>query len=77
MCEWGNEVCCVVEVPADLSHTGAVFEKLVGIDSCIAPIVDALNKAGIKTRQSCCGHYKMDGQIDLQDGRMIIVRASN
>ncbi len=39
------------------------------IDSCIADIVVALNKCGIRTFESCCGHYKQRGTIFLEDGR--------
>lgn len=71
MCKWGNDTMCSVEVSEDLSHTGGVYFKLVGIDSCIAPLVEALNNAGIKTRQSCCGHGKTVGSIELNDGRIL------
>lgn len=30
--------------------------ELVEVDSCIAPIVAALNDGGIPTVGSCCGH---------------------
>lgn len=43
------------------------------IDSCIAPIVQALNDAGIKTVASCCGHGKRPGNIALEDGRELII----
>jgi len=41
------------------------------IDYCIADIVAALNAANIPTLASCCGHGKMDGDIQLADGRII------
>ena len=44
----------------------------VPIDKCIAPIVRALNDAGIETVESCCGHGE-SGSIDLKDGRRIVV----
>jgi len=46
------------------------------IDRCIAPIIDALNAAGIVTAESCCGHGEEEGHIlAYQDGehRLIIV----
>ena len=46
---------------------------VVGIDSCLAQIVQALNDGGVKTNQSCCGHYKGPGEIHLNDGRELIV----
>ncbi|MCK5601619.1 hypothetical protein KAR91_07120 [Candidatus Pacearchaeota archaeon] len=45
----------------------------VSIDSCIAPIVQALNNAGIATVASCCGHNKRPGNIVLKDGRELII----
>lgn len=44
------------------------------IDFCIAPIVDALNKGGIATTGSCCGHGKSHGDILLADGRALVIR---
>ena len=35
-------------------------------DACIKPIISALNKAGIKTVASCCGHGKICGSIVLK-----------
>jgi len=46
--------------------------KEVKIDRCIAPIVKALNDAGIKTVSSCCGHGKWDGYILLEDRALIV-----
>ncbi|MHA1952283.1 MAG: hypothetical protein ACW987_20795 [Candidatus Thorarchaeota archaeon] len=43
------------------------------IDSCIAPIVNALQMGGINMRGSCCGHGKSEGYIELQDGRYIFI----
>ncbi len=63
-----------VKIPADLSHTNKVLWKVVGIDYCIAPIVEALQKAGIDMRGSCCGHGENDGNILLQDGRVLIIK---
>jgi len=74
MCEYGNTVLIKVKIPADLSHTGKVLWKDAAIDSCIAPIIKALQEAGIDMRGSCCGHGKMDGDIHLQDGRILIIK---
>jgi len=63
-----------VKIPADLSHTNKVLWKVAGIDYCIAPIVEALQKAGIDMRGSCCGHGENDGNILLQDGRVLIIK---
>lgn len=67
-------VSVLLEVPADLSHTGRPYTKACKIDACIAPIVKALNKAGIKTRACCCGHGRHEGNIVLEDGRTLIIK---
>jgi len=69
-------VCFIqqIEIPADLSHTGRAYWKVAAIDRCIAPIVEALQLRGIDIRGSCCGHGKMDGDIHLQDGRILIIK---
>lgn len=74
MCKWGTDEIVEVTIPADLSHTGKAYKKKVGIDKCIAPIVRALENAGILMRGSCCGHGKRDGDIHLQDGRILIIK---
>ena len=43
------------------------------IDYCIHRIVAALNAGGVLTTASCCGHGKMNGNIMLEDGRVIII----
>jgi hypothetical protein len=47
--------------------------KPVLIDACIAPIVQALNDAGIATATSCCGHGQGDGFIMLKNNRLLII----
>lgn len=74
MCEWGNTVPLSVPIPASLSHTGEARWAEKPIDSCIAPIVRALNDAGIYTAACCCGHGERDGEIVLQDGRTLVIR---
>lgn len=74
MCKWGREVRLTVPIPAHLSHTGKFRwdEKL--IDACIAPIVQALNDAGIYTGGCCCGHGKDTGWIALHDDRVLVIK---
>lgn len=74
MCQWGKDVRCWVKIPADFSYTGQERWDWKPIDECISGIVNALNNAGIITEGSCCGHGKEDGNIFLEDGRMLIVR---
>ena len=73
MCKWGTFKRVKVKIPADLSSTGKVKWKRASIDSCIAPIVEALQKAGIDMRGSCCGHDECEGVIHLQDGRGLLI----
>lgn len=73
MCKWGKQVLVRVKIPADLSCSGKAKWKKVGIDSCIAPLVRALQRAGIDMRDACCGHRKRNGRISLQDGRVLII----
>ena len=51
--------------------------KVQCIDWCIHQIVAALNAGGVRTVASCCGHGKMDGNIILEDGRVLIIRKMN
>jgi hypothetical protein len=73
MCKWGNTIILMVPIPAYLSYTDKFRWDKKGIDSCIAPIVQALNNAGIYTSNCCCGHGKEDGEIFLHDGRKLII----
>ena len=47
--------------------------RVVGIDRCIGHIVAALNAGNVPTEASCCGHGRMFGRIDLEDGRVLVV----
>lgn len=76
MCEWGDVVVLSVPMPASLSWNGELRWAEKGIDRCIAPIVQALNDAGIFTSNSCCGHGKCDGFILLHDGRELMIKKS-
>lgn len=73
MCEWGDTVRVEVLVQAELNCTERTERKRVQIDRCIAPLVAALDAAGIDMRSSCCGHGKGPGEIVLQDGRRVTV----
>jgi len=61
MCKWGDTVRV------------RLHDRTVLIDHCIAPIIDALNAAGIPTVASCCGHGKGMGNIALADGRELAI----
>jgi len=73
MCKWGTDKQVLVKIPTDLSSTGAVEWKYKKIDFCIADIVQALQRAGIDMRGSCCGHGKTYGHIHCQDGRILLL----
>ncbi len=74
MCGWGDTIEMRLVVPARLSHDGKIYRRAVAIDRCIAPLVAALNNAGIRTVASCCGHGKGMGNIALDGGRELIIR---
>lgn len=48
--------------------------KVICVDHCIHQIVAALNAGGVPTVACCCGHGTQDGRIDLEDGRVLIIR---
>lgn len=48
-------------------------QPTVWCDPCIAPIVKALNDAGLPTVASCCGHGHRPGVISLADGREVMI----
>lgn len=74
MCEYDDTVTLSVPIPASHSHTGKFHWADKPVDRCIAPIVQALNTAGILTSGACCGHGKGPGDIWLHDGRELVVR---
>ena len=47
--------------------------KVQCIDPCIHRIVAALNAGNVRTVASCCGHGKMNGNIILEDGRVLVI----
>ncbi len=68
MCEWGTDTEVTLCEPLPSSHRTSI-----PVDACIAPLVQALNDAGIETTGSCCGHGKGDGSITLGDGRELLI----
>jgi len=86
MCEWGTYERVEVTMqpfssdgeyckkhPDDPRCQGE-WKKNCKIDKCIAPLVRAFEKAGIRMFGSCCGHDKSGGSIYLLDGRIISIR---
>jgi hypothetical protein len=76
MCKWGTWKKVRVKIPSDLSCSGKKHWKDAKIDACIAPIIEAFQKAGIDMRGSCCGHGKTKGHIEFQDGQVLIIENS-
>ncbi len=66
MCKQG-----IVETFTITNENG--IERIIDVDSCVAPIVRALNDAGIITIASCCGHGKRPANVALADGREIFI----
>jgi len=73
MCKHGDHVTLPVNMPAHLSYTDVDRWAYKPIDRCLAPIVQALNVAGIFTANSCCGHGTGPGSILLHDGRELTI----
>lgn len=73
MCAHGISVPVEVTIPAHLSHDGKAYQRVVGVDACIAPIVQALNAAGLPTIASCCCHGAAPSRISLRDGRDVLI----
>lgn len=65
MCTWGTH--CTLS-----RHTDSRGRPIT-VDECIAPLVLALNDAGVPTVASCCGHGRMPGNIILADGRECVI----
>lgn len=73
MCEWGNTKQVLIFLPARFSRATQDRWAWKPVDACIAPIVQALNNAGLGTVASCCGHGTRPGNIALADGRELII----
>ena len=73
MCEHGSTVDLLVPVPAGDAWEGEMMWKIKPIDLCLAPIIVALNSAGVLTRSHCCGHGQYRPEIVLHDGRILVI----
>ena len=67
MCDRGTTLPVKLSTPDYRGH------PVADVDSCIAPIAQALNDAGIRTVASCCGHGIRPGIIMLSDGRELVI----
>lgn len=73
MCTWGTDISIRVPIPATCSYTGKFRWDEKPVDSYLVTLIRALNRAGIYTGGSCCGHGKERGYISLHDGRVLII----
>lgn len=71
MCNHGETTLVYVPIPAYLSHTGKLRWEHKAIDSCLADLIDTMNRLGIYTANCCCGHGELEPSIILHDGRGI------
>lgn len=55
------------------TRTAQIRGESVGVDSCIYETVLALNRGGVETVASCCGHGNRPGNIALKDGRELLI----
>lgn len=73
MCKHGDTVLFPAEwFPASYGKINS-RKQMIEIDRCISDIVLALNRGGVYTISSCCGHGKGPGDILLADGRKLIL----
>lgn len=49
-----------------------IGNKIIRVDSCIANEIKELNKMGIKTLMSCCGHGKYPKTIVVKDNKNFV-----
>lgn len=68
MCDHPNREAAMVVVQRDEAGAPTIW-----CDPCLAPLVKALNKAGMPTVASCCGHGRIPPRIALNDGRDLII----
>lgn len=50
-----------------------IHGRVQDIDSCLVPIVAALNAGGVPTVACCCGHGKINPSIILDDDRWLVI----
>ena len=43
------------------------------VDPCLQKLAQALNDAGMRTANCCCGHGHQPSSIILQDGRYVVI----
>lgn len=59
-----------------VTHRNDAGKATVWCDPCLAPLIRALNRGGLRTVASCCGHGHRPGRISLADGRELFLVAN-
>jgi len=62
MCKYGSDSPVKLN---DRSFWGG--KKTVRVDSCIAPVIQAIQDAGLRTSSCCCGHGRGASLIVWED----------
>lgn len=75
MCEHKNDLSHEVKVKLDKPDYRG--RNHCWVDRCIAPIVQALQDAGIKTDASCCGHGYLPITIALEGEKWLVIFEDN
>jgi len=57
MCEWGNHIKCRVRMRAQDPCTGKTRWRVIGVDACLAPLVNALNGAWMNVATGQRGNF--------------------
>ncbi len=57
----------------ELAPREGALHTFCHVDACIQPLVQAINNAGIRTVNCCCGHGHRHGSVILEDGREILI----
>ena len=66
MCNWGIDT--IIKLAYPMPNSGRTE---IGVDACIAPLIQILNNYGIHTVGCCCGHGKANGSVLYeQDGEI-------
>ena len=67
MCNWGIDT--IIKLAYPMPNSGRTE---IGVDACIAPLIQILNNYGIHTVGCCCGHGKANGSVLYEQGGEIL-----
>lgn len=68
MCRWGTDASIRLNRPRPVSGRTEIL-----VDACIAPLIQALNDAGVHTVGCCCGHGKAPGEVLIEQGGLRVI----